>query len=83
MKTARTIRRMPPITRKLAVALNDAERAIKQASRRLAEVERIENECRAWDARQEHFKAKGEVDLLTLGELDRQVLSAATKKLPF
>jgi hypothetical protein len=83
MKTARTIRRLPPITRKLAVALNDAEKAIKQASRRLAEVERIETECRAWDARQEHFKVRGEVDPLTLGELDRQVLSATTKKLPF
>lgn len=66
MKRQKTIRRLPPLTRKLAHKLNEAELLMKAISRMIEDIRLIEIECISWEKRQEHFKNSGQIDPLAL-----------------
>lgn len=82
MKKARTLRRLPPETRKLAKILNDMELATTRLKRQLDKLASMEADNRAWQIRQAHYQGKGEVDPLTLDPMTRSILQKVTQRLP-
>jgi len=80
MRHAKTLRKLPPTTRKIAKFLNDQERALKRLNSTIPDLALLENECIAWHIRQDHYKAKGEVDPLSLDFVQGGILSKATKR---
>lgn len=95
MYQSKTIRRMPPLTRKLARTMNQAELAIRKyrqqmltvfsemAIRKLnklvPDIQSIESEVIAWNKRQEHFKSNNKVDHLELWP-DDSMLAKVSKE---
>ena len=79
MRRAKTLRRLPPQTRKLARYLNDLEKAVKGINSMLERIAEMERENMAWDTRQKHFSGKGEVDPLGDWKQD-SILAKVTKK---
>lgn len=59
MKTKKTLRKLPPNTRKLAEALNDLEKAIKHLNALLPAFERFEHDSTALFNRNKYMKEKG------------------------
>ena len=62
MYKSKTLRRMPPVTRKLAKELNIAERSIIRIGKLVTAISEIEREANAWNKRQEHYKVKQSID---------------------
>lgn len=56
MYTKKTLRRMYPTARKIAVNLNDIELAIRRINKLLPAINDNEKEVISWQKRQEHFK---------------------------
>lgn len=81
MLKSRTLRRMPKVTRKYAKIINELElitRRLKNLTEDLWELERDSQAL--WKIHDS--QPKDEVDGHDLDEVERQMLSAATKRLP-
>lgn len=82
MRRKQTMRRLPPQTRKLADALNRAEKAISQLNKMVEDMAEMERDNLAWLKRQEHYRLRNEIDPLAQhDEMKRQMLSKTGKDL--
>lgn len=81
MRTSKTLRRLPPETRKIARAVNDLEKALSRINRQIEHLAQMELDNLAWLKRQEHFRDRGEVDPLTLDLMDASMLEKVSKHL--
>ena len=57
---SKTLRRMPPETRKLAKLINEADSVVRRLKNRIPEIAQLERDSMAFYKRQQIEKAKGE-----------------------
>lgn len=80
MRNSKTIRRLPPDTRKLARLLNEAERTVKRLNRLIDVIGSYERESIAMLERQKHYRERGTVDPLDFDWKESSMLSKVTNK---
>lgn len=74
----KTLRRLPPATRKFAKMVNEGESLVKRLKSLVDNMARLEMESQAlWN--QHQHQGKGEVDPASLDMMETQILDAATK----
>jgi hypothetical protein len=57
---SKTLRRMPPETRKLAKLINDADSLVRRLKNRIPEISQLERDSMAFYKRQDIEKSKGD-----------------------
>ena len=83
-RQAKTIRKLPPESRKLAKHINNLLTTVNRINRQIDKLAEMERENQAWNKRQDSYRTRGEVDPLVIqNPMQRSILDKATKSVPF
>jgi len=80
MKKKRTIRNLPPETRRLSKDINAVQLAIRRIEKRMDKFAELERENMAWRKRQEYYNSKQEHDPIFVDEIIEQATNMIVKK---